>query len=131
MAQPTTGLESSTEVHRGDRPRDGTAPDRTSLSDSEANVIESPFTSLDSSTIATATKRQHVDELRARGQQCSGRKGELVARLIRHNTSRLAIEPTDASTKDHAANDHDRQTHLETLSVDNERLRAELNSLRA
>ncbi|KAL1422822.1 hypothetical protein MTO96_021682 [Rhipicephalus appendiculatus] len=131
MAQPTKGSAASTEVHRGDGPRDGTTPHRTSLSDSEATVVESPFTSLDSSPMATTTKSQLVDELRARGLQCSGRKGELSARLIRYNTSRLAIEPTDPSTKDQVANDHDRQTHLETLSADNERLRAELNSLRA
>ncbi|KAL1443640.1 hypothetical protein MTO96_045908 [Rhipicephalus appendiculatus] len=82
--------------------------------------------------MATATrKRQLVDELRARGLPCSGRKDQLIARLISDNTTRQALEPTDSSTKDQAAYDDDRQAHLETLSADNARLRAELNSLRA
>ncbi|KAL1442346.1 hypothetical protein MTO96_007814 [Rhipicephalus appendiculatus] len=131
MAQ-STGLEvTGAHVEEGTTSRDGTMPRRTSLSDSGATIVESLFTSLDSSTMATATKKQLVDELRTRGLQCSGRKDELIARLIRHNTSRLATDPTDASTNDQAANYHDRQTHLETLSADNEGFRAELNSLRA
>ncbi|KAL1460314.1 hypothetical protein MTO96_027572 [Rhipicephalus appendiculatus] len=83
------------------------------------------------STMATATKKQLVDELRVRGLRCSGRKDELIARLIRDNTTRQALEPTDSSTKDQAAydDDNDRQAHLETLSADNARLRAELNRL--
>ncbi|KAL1460367.1 hypothetical protein MTO96_043337, partial [Rhipicephalus appendiculatus] len=81
--------------------------------------------------MATATKRQLVDELRARGLRCSGRKDQLIARLISDNTTRQALEPTDSSTNDQAAYDDDRQAHLETLSADNARLRAELNSLRA
>ncbi|KAH7976963.1 hypothetical protein HPB52_021930 [Rhipicephalus sanguineus] len=81
--------------------------------------------------MAAATKKQLVDELRVRGLRCSGRKDELIARLIRDNTTRQALEPTDSSTNDQAADDDDRQAHLETLSADNARLRAELNSLRA
>ncbi|KAH7961197.1 hypothetical protein HPB52_005394 [Rhipicephalus sanguineus] len=45
------------------------------------------------------------------------------------NTTRQALELTDSSTNDQA--DDDRQAHLETLSADNARLRAELNNLRA
>ncbi|KAH7947899.1 hypothetical protein HPB52_016670 [Rhipicephalus sanguineus] len=132
MAQSTTGFE-STELHgEGETtPRDGATPRRASSSDSEATIVESLLTTLDRSTMATATKKQLVDELRLRGLRCSGRKDELIARLIRDNTTRQALEPTDSSTNDQAADDDDRQAHLETLSADNARLRAELNSLRA
>ncbi|KAL1429730.1 hypothetical protein MTO96_015838 [Rhipicephalus appendiculatus] len=131
MAQ-STGCE-STELHgEGETtPRDEATPRRTSSSDSEATIVESLLTTLDSSTMATATKKQLVDELRVRGLRCSGRKDELIARLISDNTTRQALEPTDSSTKDQAAYDDNRQAHLETLSADNARLRAELNSLRA
>ncbi|KAH7935055.1 hypothetical protein HPB52_003355 [Rhipicephalus sanguineus] len=82
--------------------------------------------------MAAATKKQLVDELRVRGLRCSGRKDELIARLIRDNTTCQALALTDSSTNDQAADDDDRQAHLETmLSADNARLRAELNSLRA
>ncbi|KAH8032781.1 hypothetical protein HPB51_001840 [Rhipicephalus microplus] len=76
-------------------------------------------------------KSKLVDELRARGLRCSGRKDELIARIIRDNITRQALEPMDSSTKDQAAYDDDRQAHLETLSADNARLCAELSSLRA
>ncbi|KAH8035888.1 hypothetical protein HPB51_010640 [Rhipicephalus microplus] len=81
--------------------------------------------------MANATKKQLVDELRPRGLRCTGRKNELIARIIRNNITRQALEPTDSSTKDQAAYDDDRQAHLETLSIDNARLSAELSSLRA
>ncbi|KAH6932205.1 hypothetical protein HPB50_003699 [Hyalomma asiaticum] len=71
------------------------------------------------------------DELRARGQPCSGRKDDLVERLIRDNVSRRATASMDASTLIQAADDDDRQAHLEMLSVDNARLRAELDILTA
>ncbi|KAH8038353.1 hypothetical protein HPB51_001136 [Rhipicephalus microplus] len=106
MAQPT-GCE-STELHAEEEttPREGATPRRASSRDSETTIVESVFTTLDHSTMANATKRQLVNELRAR-------------------------EPTDSSTKDQAAYDDDRQAHLETLSADNARLCAELSSLRA
>ncbi|KAH7935138.1 hypothetical protein HPB52_004487 [Rhipicephalus sanguineus] len=131
MAQPT-GFESTEQHGEGETTaRDGATPRRTLSSDSEATIVESLLTTLDSSTMAAATKKQLVDELRVRGLRCSGRKDELIARLIRDNTTRQALEPTDSSTNDQAADDDDRQAHLETLSADNARLRAELNSLRA
>ncbi|KAH7940356.1 hypothetical protein HPB52_023543 [Rhipicephalus sanguineus] len=131
MAQPT-GCE-STELHgEGETtPRDGATPPRTSSSDSEATIVESLLTTLDSSTMATATKKRLFDELRVRGLRCSTRKDEVIARLIRANTTRQALEPTDSSTNDQAADDDESQAHLEMLSTDNARLRAELNSLRA
>ncbi|KAH7961807.1 hypothetical protein HPB52_012240 [Rhipicephalus sanguineus] len=115
-----TGCE-STELHgEGElTPRDGATPRCTSSSDSEATIVESLLMTLDSSTMATATKKQLIDELRVRGLRCSGRKDELIARL-----------PTDSSMNNQAADDNNRQAHLETLSADNARLRAELNSLR-
>ncbi|KAL1417167.1 hypothetical protein MTO96_000650 [Rhipicephalus appendiculatus] len=130
MAQPT-GCE-STELHlEGETtPRDRATPRRTSSSDSEATIVESLLTTLDSSTTATATKKQLVDEMRVQGLRCSGRKDQLISRLIGDNTTRQALEPTDSSTNDQAAYDDNRQAHLETLSADNARLRAELNSLR-
>ncbi|KAH8009785.1 hypothetical protein HPB51_019344 [Rhipicephalus microplus] len=81
--------------------------------------------------MANATKKRLVDALRARGLRCSGRKDELIARIIRDNITRQALELTDSSTKDQAAYDDDRQAHLETLSAHNARLCAELSSLRA
>ncbi|KAH6930024.1 hypothetical protein HPB50_008095 [Hyalomma asiaticum] len=96
-----------------------------------ATIIENLLTSLESSTVASATKKQLVDELRARGLPCSGRKDELVERLIRDNVSRRATASMDASTLIQAADDDDRQAHLETLSADNARLRAELDIVRA
>ncbi|KAH7950688.1 hypothetical protein HPB51_028280 [Rhipicephalus microplus] len=131
MAQ-STGCE-STELHAEEEttPRDGAMPRRTSSRDSETTIVESVFTSLDYSTMANATKKQLVDELRARGLRCSGRKDELIARVIRDNITRQALEPTDSSTKDQAAYDDDRQAHLETLSADNARLCTEVSSLRA
>ncbi|KAH6944145.1 hypothetical protein HPB50_002050 [Hyalomma asiaticum] len=129
MAQPT-GLESA-EFNQEDGPRDGTTPRRSSSPESEATIVESLLTSLESSTVASATKKQLVDELRARGLPCSGRKDDLVERLIRDNVSRRAPTSMDASTLNQAADDDDRQAHLETLSADNAKLRAELDILRA
>ncbi|KAH8034350.1 hypothetical protein HPB51_023354 [Rhipicephalus microplus] len=131
MAQPT-GCE-STELHAEEEttPREAATPRRTMSRESETTIVESIFTTLDHSTMANATKKQLVDELRARGLRCSGRKDELIARIIRDNITRQALEPTDSSTKDQAAYDDDRQAHLETLSADNVRLCAELSSLRA
>ncbi|KAH8026926.1 hypothetical protein HPB51_000222 [Rhipicephalus microplus] len=131
MAQPT-GCE-STELHAEEEttPREGATPRRTSSRDSETTIVESVFTTLDHSRMANVTKKQLVDEMRARGLRCSGRKDELIARIIRDNITRQALEPTDSSTKDQAAYDDDRQAHLETLSADNARLCAELSSLRA
>ncbi|KAH8009148.1 hypothetical protein HPB51_010938 [Rhipicephalus microplus] len=131
MAQPT-GCE-STELHAEAQttPREGATPRRTSSRDSETTIVESVFTTLDHSTMANATKKQLVDELRARGLRCSGRNDELIARIIRDNITRQALELTDSSTKDQAAYDDDRQAHLEALSADNARLCAELSSLRA
>ncbi|KAH8035052.1 hypothetical protein HPB51_004293 [Rhipicephalus microplus] len=131
MAQPT-GCE-STELHGEEEttPREGAMPRRTSSRDSETTIVESVFTTLDHSTMANATKKQLVDELRAQGLRCSGRKDELIARIIRDNIPRQALKPTDSSMKDQAAYDDDRQAHLETLSADNARLCAELSSLRA
>ncbi|KAH8032407.1 hypothetical protein HPB51_024599 [Rhipicephalus microplus] len=131
MAQPT-GCE-STELHAEEEttPREGATPRRTSSRDSETTIVESVFTTLDHSTMANATKKQLVDELRARGLRCSGRKDELIARIIRDNITRQALEPTDSSTKDQAAYDDDKQAHLETLSADNASLCAELSSLKA
>ncbi|KAH8033984.1 hypothetical protein HPB51_018495 [Rhipicephalus microplus] len=129
MAQ-STGCE-STELHAEEEmtPREGATPRCSSSRDSETTIVESVFTTLDHSTMANATKKQLVDELRARGLRCSGRKDELITRIIRDIT-RQALEPTDSSTKDQAAYDDDRQVHLETLSADNARLCAELSSLR-
>ncbi|KAH8033718.1 hypothetical protein HPB51_015624 [Rhipicephalus microplus] len=112
-------------------PREGATPRRASSRDSETTIVESVFTTLDHSRMANVTKKQLVDELRARGLRGSGRKDELIARIIRDNITRQALEPTDSSTKDQAAYDDDRQAHLETLSADNARLCAELSSLRA
>ncbi|KAH8023126.1 hypothetical protein HPB51_011056 [Rhipicephalus microplus] len=131
MAQPT-GCE-STELHAKEETtsREGATPRRTSSRDSETTIVESVFTTLDHSRMANVTKKQLVDELSARGLRCSGRKDELIARIIRDNITRQALEPTDSSTKDQAAYDDDRQAHLETLSADNATLCAELSSLRA
>ncbi|KAH8028797.1 hypothetical protein HPB51_019789 [Rhipicephalus microplus] len=131
MAQPT-GCE-STELHAEEEttPREGATPRRASSRHSETTIVESVFTTLDHSRMANVTKKQLVDELRARGLRCSGRKDELIARIIRDNITRQALEPTDSSTKDQAAYDDDRQAHLETLSANNARLCAELSSLRA
>ncbi|KAH8039955.1 hypothetical protein HPB51_009211 [Rhipicephalus microplus] len=131
MAQQT-GCE-STELHAEEEttPREGATPRRASSRDSETTIVESVFTTLDHSRMANVTKKQLVDELRVRGLRCSGRKDELIARIIRDNFTRQALEPTDSSTKDQAAYDDDRQAHLETLSADNARLCAELSSLRA
>ncbi|KAH6919403.1 hypothetical protein HPB50_029609 [Hyalomma asiaticum] len=125
MAQPT-GLESA-ELNQ----EDGTTPRRSSSPESEATIVENLLTSLESSTVASATKKQLVDELRARGLSCSGRKDDLVERLIRDNVSRRATASMGASTSIQAADDDDRQAHLETLSADNARLRTELDILRA
>ncbi|KAH8009204.1 hypothetical protein HPB51_012702 [Rhipicephalus microplus] len=131
MAQ-STGCE-STELHAEEEttPREGATPHRTSSRDSETTIVESVFTTLDHSTMANATKKQLVDELRARGLRCSGRKDELIARIVRDNITRQGLEPTESSTKDQAAYDDDRPAHLETLSANNARLCAELSSLRA
>ncbi|KAH7982340.1 hypothetical protein HPB52_004144 [Rhipicephalus sanguineus] len=80
--------------------------------------------------VAFVTKSQPVSELRARGLPCAGLKDDLVDRFIRDNVRREATAPTDASTFNEAANDDDRQAHLETLSADNTRLRAELDTRR-
>ncbi|KAH8009317.1 hypothetical protein HPB51_014453 [Rhipicephalus microplus] len=127
-----TGCE-STDLHAEEEttPREGATPRRTSSRDSETTIVESVFTTLDHSRMANVTKKQLVDELRARGLRCSGRKDELITRIIRDNITRQALEPTDSSTKDQAAYDDDRQAHLETLSADNARLCAELSSQRA
>ncbi|KAH8037570.1 hypothetical protein HPB51_013524 [Rhipicephalus microplus] len=131
MAQPT-GCE-STELHAEEEttPREGVTPRRTLSRDSETTIFESVFTTFDHSTMAIATKKQLVDELRPGGLRCSGGKDELTARIIRGNITRQALEPTDSSTKDQVAYDDDKQAHLETLSADNARLCAELSSLRA
>ncbi|KAH7964563.1 hypothetical protein HPB51_027199 [Rhipicephalus microplus] len=131
MAQPT-GCE-LTELHAEEEttPREVATPRRASSRDSETTIVESVFATLDHSRLANVTKKQLVDELRARGLRCSGRMDELIARIIRDNITREALEPTDSSTKDQAAYDDDRQAHLETLSADNARLCAELSSLRA
>ncbi|KAL1483253.1 hypothetical protein MTO96_033318 [Rhipicephalus appendiculatus] len=50
------------------------------------------------------------------------------ARLVRHNVRSQANAPT---VFNQAANDDDRQARLETLSVENTRLRSELDSMRA
>ncbi|KAH6938600.1 hypothetical protein HPB50_010950 [Hyalomma asiaticum] len=102
MAQPI-GLESA-EFNQEDGPRDGTTPRRSSSPESEATIVESLLTSLESSTVASATKKQLVDELRAR----SGRKDDLVDRLIQDNVSRRATTSMDASTLNQAADDDDR-----------------------
>ncbi|KAH6920199.1 hypothetical protein HPB50_028813 [Hyalomma asiaticum] len=129
MAQPT-GLESA-EFNQEDGPRYGTTPRRSSSLESEATIVESLLTSLENSKVASATKKQLVDELRACGLPCSGHKDDLVERLIRDNVSRRATASMDASTLNRDADDDDRQAHLETLSADNARLRAELDNLRA
>ncbi|KAH8024705.1 hypothetical protein HPB51_000692 [Rhipicephalus microplus] len=110
MAQPT-GCE-STKLHAEEEttPREGATPRRASSRDYETTIVESVFTTLDHSRVAN---------------------DELIARIIRDNITRQALEPTDSSTKDQAAYDDDRQAHLETLSADNARLCAELSSLRA
>ncbi|KAH8036218.1 hypothetical protein HPB51_020453 [Rhipicephalus microplus] len=93
MAQPT-GCE-STELHAEEEttPREGATPRRASSRDSETTIVESVFTTLDHSRMANATKKQLVDELRARGLRCSGRKDELIARIIHDNITRQALEP--------------------------------------
>ncbi|KAH6924460.1 hypothetical protein HPB50_018048 [Hyalomma asiaticum] len=126
----STGYKSA-ELNQEDGPRDGATPRRSSSPEPEATIVESLLTSLESSTTASAKKKQLVDELRARGLPCSGRKDDLVERLIRDNVSRRATASMDASTFNQAADDDDRQAHLETLSADNARLRAELDVLRA
>ncbi|KAH8027990.1 hypothetical protein HPB51_012260 [Rhipicephalus microplus] len=100
MAQPT-GCE-STELHAEEEtmPREGATPRRASSRDSETTIVESVFTTLDHSRMANVTKKQLVDELRARGLLCSGQKDELIARIIRDNITRQALDPTDSSTKD-------------------------------
>ncbi|KAH6948539.1 hypothetical protein HPB50_024982 [Hyalomma asiaticum] len=58
------------------------------------HIVESLLTSIDSSTVASATKKKLVNEPRTRGLPCFGRKDDLIERLVR-DTSRRATAPTD------------------------------------
>ncbi|KAK8777265.1 hypothetical protein V5799_029389 [Amblyomma americanum] len=128
MAQPTGSAEEPP-VH-GER--EGiTERTRTPSVSSESTFIWSPAKSADRHVLNALRKQRLVDELRTRGLLCTGRKDDLVTRLLDDNT-RLQAPPgtSDSTTSQDEKDSHGHGEADSKAPAAIDMLRAEVDELR-
>ncbi|KAK8772978.1 hypothetical protein V5799_012489 [Amblyomma americanum] len=128
MAQPTGSAEEPpVHVER----EDITERTRTPSVSSESTFIWSPAKSTDRHVLSALKKQRLADELRTRGLPCTGRKDDLVTRLLDDNTRLQATPGSSDSTTSQDETDSDGHGEADSkapAAID--MLRAEVDELR-
>ncbi|XP_077542684.1 uncharacterized protein LOC144155232 [Haemaphysalis longicornis] len=138
MLEPTgSGFEATERTHEETNDADElhhdyeSARGRGATTDSTSTVIDRLLISTERDVLCSTKKQQLVNELRSRGLPCSGRKDDIVSRLLEDNEKRRQLSKrSNVPTILQAAYDDKWQTNLQAALFENRRLREERERLR-
>lgn len=92
-------------------------------------MVDTVLTSTERYVLCSTKKQQFVSALRLRGLPCSGRKDDIILRLLEDNEERRHLSKrTNVPTLLQAASDNKRQRTLQAALFESRRLRDERES---